>query len=63
LIERFRPIILSEINYALEWRAHTFAEAEDFFRRLNYGHRVLDKEMWLCWPRESEEKAKLCAAS
>ncbi len=62
LVKRFRPIILSEINYAMEWRGHTISDAERLLAEWNYGHRVLDREMWLCWPREDAGKAALCAS-
>jgi FkbM family methyltransferase len=60
LVKRFRPIILSEINYALEWRGHTLVEAERLMAEWGYDHRVLDHEMWLCWPREDAGKRALC---
>jgi len=60
LIRRFKPIVLSEINYALAWRGHTEAQADALIRSWGYEHRVLDRENWLCWPADEPEKAALC---
>jgi FkbM family methyltransferase len=60
LIKRFKPIILSEVNYALEWRGHKTSDVQELLNAWGYSHRVLDRENWLCWPTDDAEKAALC---
>jgi FkbM family methyltransferase len=60
LVRRFKPIILSEINYALEWRGQKIEQAEALLSGWGYSHRILDRENWLCWPMDDAEKAALC---
>jgi FkbM family methyltransferase len=53
-IERFRPTILSEVNYALEWRGRTPDDVARLVEELEYDHVVLDDPSptnWLMFPR------------
>lgn len=54
VLEKFRPYVIIEINYALAWRGHTNLEVEAILNRAGYCHKVIDPcpRHWLCWPEE-----------
>lgn len=55
IMENQRPIIVGEINYALKWRNHDYAEVEDLLKHRNYSYSKLDAacpQNWLMIPNE-----------
>jgi FkbM family methyltransferase len=53
-IQKYRPIILMEVNYALLWRNHNADDVHCLLESLKYQHKVIDPTPgnWLCWPEE-----------
>jgi FkbM family methyltransferase len=54
-IRRFRPIVVAEVNYALEWRDHSPEDVARFLDEMDYAHDVLDcpgPTNWVMIPRE-----------
>ena len=56
VLERFRPYLIVECNYAMGWRGHTQADLEQILSKYNYQHKVIDPTPcnWLCWPEEKD---------
>jgi len=60
-IERFKPIIIVEVNYALGWRGYGDKDMEKFVREIGYTWTVLDRTMpsnWLMHPIYQEGVAR-----
>jgi FkbM family methyltransferase len=56
-IERFQPILLVEVNYALGWRGHNAEEVKEFIEEIDYTWTVLDSgspSNWLMRPKYYE---------
>lgn len=52
-IERFKPIIIVEVNYALGWRGYGTDDMREFAKEIGYTWTVLDRAMpsnWLMHP-------------
>jgi len=52
-IEKFKPIIIVEVNYALGWRGHGADDVREFAREIGYTWTVLDNvapSNWLMHP-------------
>jgi FkbM family methyltransferase len=53
-IEKFKPILLVEVNYALGWRNHNAEEVKKFIEEIDYTWTVLDGGVpnnWLMHPK------------
>lgn len=55
LINKFKPIFISEVNYALGWRNHSEEDVKRFLKEINYAYKALDfpsPTNWLMYPNE-----------
>jgi len=55
IVKEHRPFIISEVNHALAWRAHSMQDVADLIEVWGYDHLVLDggnPNNWLLFPKE-----------
>lgn len=54
-IRRFRPVLITEVNYALEWRNHSPEDVSRLLEELDYSYTAIDTQgptNWIMTPKE-----------